>query len=66
MFKFLLVFIVLLVIGGAAVAWPLISCAIKESDYGINTKWSLFNGCLVETKPGIFVPADRYRGEAGG
>lgn len=66
MIKFMLVLVVVCAIGGIAIAWPLISCAIKEADYGTNTKWSLFNGCLVETKPGIFVPADRYRGEAGG
>lgn len=64
MLKFILAIIVVIMISVAALLWPLFKCGIKEHDFGLNTKWTLFNGCVIETKPGIFVPADKYRGTA--
>lgn len=60
--KFLLILIVVILIIAAPILWKIIVCGIHEKDYGLPTKWTLFSGCVIEVKKGIFVPADRYRG----
>ena len=60
--KILLALIVIALVVAAPILWKITVCAVHEHDYGLNTKWTLFSGCVIEVKKGIFVPADRYRG----
>ena len=60
--KIILIIAVILGFVAAALAWPLFICGVREHDYGVNTKWTLLNGCMIETKPGVFVPEEHYRG----
>lgn len=62
--KILLIVIIAALLVSAPILWKITVCAIHEHDYGLNTKWTLFSGCVIEVKKGIFVPADRYRGVA--
>ncbi len=62
--KAILVGLVLIVIIVAPFAWKIGICQIHEHDYGINTKWTLLSGCMIEVKDGVFVPEERYRGVA--
>lgn len=56
--------IILIILGVVAIpfAWQITICSIHEHDYGINTKWTLLNGCMIEVREGVFVPEERYRG----
>ncbi len=64
MLRIIVLLLVIIMFAVGALMWPLFKCGIKEHDFGLNTKWTLLNGCVIETKPGIFVPADKYRGTA--
>ncbi len=60
----LLIVIFALAVLASPLLWNLFTCQIHEKDYGLNTKWTLFSGCMIETKPGVYVPEGRYRGVA--
>jgi len=62
--KVILIGVFLLGLIGAPFAWQIAICQIHEHDYGINTKWTLLSGCMIEVGDGVFVPEERYRGMA--
>jgi hypothetical protein len=64
MIKVLLILALVFALLATPLFWMLFTCGVKEKDYGLNTKWTLFNGCVIEVKPGIYAPVDKYRGVA--
>ena len=38
------------------------SCYEQTRRIGYNHDWGLFSGCLIEKKPGQWIPLDVYRG----
>ena len=50
-----------LVLAGGAIAFSVLSCKYRWAESGMASSWSLFQGCLVQTKDGRWIPDDRYR-----
>lgn len=62
--KIILIVLLVLAVLASPLLWKLFICQVHEKDYGVNTKWTLLSGCMIETKPGVYVPEGRYRGMA--
>ena len=60
--------VVICLIGLLAIIFFMIAIGEKYSCYeqtkriGYNHNWGLFSGCMIEKKPGQWIPLDVYRG----
>lgn len=58
---FILVGIVLFgLFGGCAVGADSLQCSSTANAMRVNHTWGLFSGCIIEAKPGRWIPLDQY------
>jgi hypothetical protein len=57
---FLLLVVILLMIGSMAMV-DYLNCTAQTAHIGFGSNWSLFGGCQINVKDGIWIPLKNYR-----
>lgn len=52
--------IFLLLVGGCAVGADSLQCSSTANAMHVNHTWGVFSGCVIEAKPGRWIPLDQY------